>query len=821
MEILKLREAQNHFETERASTPEAQQLYKLSGELISQFQQKFTPEKLQSMTLLEYVEGHQPVNRDSFSYWLEHTTDPVGRLTAGGSGYGFNVYYSKKKSSYIILDGDEAKAVSEDEATKRLEFIKSGLLELFRVAGKKDFSEIRRISKQLPLDQHTIAKILTLYFPEKYLGLFSVRHMDEYLDTFGLLNDKIKNSDAFEKRETLLSFKEKDDVMKNWSNRKYTDFLYKEIRKKEVSPEKSALSLWKISPGSQGSLWDEFRDSSVISMGSWGIPGLNLSKWASKKELLAANTKLSNRAAQELWIFKEAVKRGDIVVAYRIKSICDFGIVDGDYQFDEETNANWWKGEELLQGKLHWRKVTWLKVFESPFDISKYDDLYNDLKKTGTIHKIRSTLTDKLLSLLGEKEAEVRRLAVDASTKTEKSYFILRTGGGEYSDQQEVKYNFKEGIPGYKQLTKAENNANFIYLASGYFYGKGKIGHIKNREENGVTYFDAEINDFEKMEPVSSQDVSSKLSIPLRREGIMKITEEDYKRITEFQPEVDSVYTIDDFSRETGFEKSTIDRWAKLLVRKKQLVFQGPPGTGKTFVAQRLAKLIAKKTGLVEIVQFHPDYSYEDFIQGYFPEPGNSILQFNMKKGRFLDFCEKAKNKPEDTPCIMIIDEINRAKLARVFGELMFLLEYRDKEIPLAAGGQPYRIPKNVHLIGTMNTADRSIALVDHALRRRFSFIRLQPEYDILTSYLKKNNLPADSLVTVLQQINRTINDPNYAVGISFFMKDQAELKQWLPDIWKTEIEPYLEEYFYDQKSKVELFRWDKLAENNLKEWTS
>jgi len=150
----------------------------------------------------------------------------------------------------------------------------------------------------------------------------------------------------------------------------------------------------------------------------------------------------------------------------------------------------------------------------------------------------------------------------------------------------------------------------------------------------------------------------------------------------------------------------------------------------------------------------------------------------------------------------------------------MYLLEYRDKEIPLAAGGN-FRIPENVHLIGTMNTADRSIALVDHALRRRFSFIRLQPEYKILSNYLKQNYLPAESLAVVLQQINRAINDPNYEVGISFFMKDQSQLKQWIADIWQTEIEPYLEEYFYDQKGKVESFRWNNLLKSDLKDWVT
>jgi hypothetical protein len=817
MDISKLRKLQNDFEISRASTPEAQQLYKQSDELVLQFQQKFSREKLRSMTLQEYVVGLQ--SKDSFCYWLEQKTKPVGRLLAGGAGYSFNVYYRKRDSTYVIQEGNKGKRVSEDEASKQLEILKAGIIELLNFAERKDFEGLRRISKQLPLDQHTIGKILSLYFPDKYLSLFSIRQMNEFLDTFGLLDAKTEESDAFEKREILLAFKEKDDIMKKWSNRKYVDFLFNKIRKKEPEPEKLQLVFWKFSPGNRASLWEPFKDSNIIAMGSWGIPGLNLSKWDTKNALLTANSNLSHRAAQELWTFKEEVKQGDIVVAYGRKSIYDFGVVYGDYQFDDEEDVTWW-GYEKLQGKQQWRTVKWVQAFDMPVDISKDSDLYSDLSKTGTIHKISTELTDKLLSLLGEKAAEIQRLSVEAAGRAETSYFILRTGGGEYSDQQEQKYNFKEGIPEYKQLTAAENSAKFVYLENGFFYGKGKIGNITGYEKDGTKYFDAQIQNYERTEPVPLKDIGDKLSISLSQAGIMKITEEDYKTITEFGVVPASLYTIDDFSTETGFEKATIERWEKLLLRKKQIIFQGPPGTGKTFVAQRLAKLVAQTNGLVETVQFHPDYSYEDFIQGYFPEPGNTILQFNMKKGRFLDFCERAKNKPKDTPCVMIIDEINRAKLARVFGELMYLLEYRDKEIPLAAGGKPYRIPENVHLIGTMNTADRSIALVDHALRRRFSFIRLQPEYNILTSYLKKYNLPADSLVTVLQQVNRAINDLNYEVGISFFMKDQAQLKQWLPDIWKTEIEPYLEEYFYDQKSKVEAFRWEKLAENSLKEWT-
>ena len=169
------------------------------------------------------------------------------------------------------------------------------------------------------------------------------------------------------------------------------------------------------------------------------------------------------------------------------------------------------------------------------------------------------------------------------------------------------------------------------------------------------------------------------------------------------------------------------------LRRKKQVIFQGPPGTGKTFVAERLARcIVSETTGFWEVVQFHSAYNYEDFIQGLQPKPLGQGLHFELVSGRFLQFCKRVLEESNGDPCILIIDEINRANLARVFGELMYLLEYRDKAIPLAAGGIPFQIPENVYIIGTMNTADRSIALVDHALRRRFSFIRLRPKYDIL-----------------------------------------------------------------------------------------
>jgi len=303
------------------------------------------------------------------------------------------------------------------------------------------------------------------------------------------------------------------------------------------------------------------------------------------------------------------------------------------------------------------------------------------------------------------------------------------------------------------------------------------------------------------------------------------ITESDYKIIydemiknqtIETNP-LNPVYSLENFQQDTGISMQEINDMKLILERKKQIILQGPPGTGKTFIAERLARhLVSETKGEWKIVQFHSAYTYEDFIQGYKPELVNTTLSFQLKSGNFKAFCDQARGSQD--PFVLIIDEINRGNLAKIFGELMYLLEYRNKKIPLAAGGE-FMIPEKVYIIGTMNTADRSIALVDHALRRRFSFIRLQPKYNILKKYLDQYNLPSADLIDALNEINSAIKDQNYFVGISFFMKDGADLKKLLPIIWRSEIEPYLEEYFYDDSKKAEVFTWEQLKTTKLSSW--
>lgn len=252
------------------------------------------------------------------------------------------------------------------------------------------------------------------------------------------------------------------------------------------------------------------------------------------------------------------------------------------------------------------------------------------------------------------------------------------------------------------------------------------------------------------------------------------------------------------------------------IERKGQAVLYGPPGTGKTYVARQLARhLVGGGDGFWELVQFHPSYAYEDFVQGIRPQRAEGGgLDYLVLQGRFVRFCSEAALRTGR--CVLVIDEINRANLARVFGELMYLLEYREDEVSLAVDGRRFRIPANVRILGTMNTADRSIALVDHALRRRFAFIGLDPQYDVLTTYHREHNpgfSPA-GLIAVLRRLNALIADPHYAVGISFFLV--PDVHRQLESIWRMEIEPYLEEYFFHARDRAREFSWERIRSEVL-----
>ena len=255
-----------------------------------------------------------------------------------------------------------------------------------------------------------------------------------------------------------------------------------------------------------------------------------------------------------------------------------------------------------------------------------------------------------------------------------------------------------------------------------------------------------------------------------------------------------------------------------LLHEKKQVIFQGPPGTGKTFVAQRLARQLAGGERRCRLVQFHPSYSYEDFVQGYRPARlENGQPGFELKDGPFLQIARQAQDDP-DRRYFLIIDEINRGNLAKVFGELYFLLEYRETPMNLMyqdGDERPFTMPDNLHIIGTMNTADRSIALVDFALRRRFAFVGFsttaEPVKGLLRRWLEANGMGEMVWVAdVVDRANEELDEHHAAIGPSYFMHkglDEAAVER----IWKHNVLPYVEEHLFGKHDRLRAFELDHL----------
>ena len=260
-----------------------------------------------------------------------------------------------------------------------------------------------------------------------------------------------------------------------------------------------------------------------------------------------------------------------------------------------------------------------------------------------------------------------------------------------------------------------------------------------------------------------------------------------------------------------------LERIERQLKRKWQVIFQGPPGTSKTYVAQELARWLAGGKERVTLVQFHPSYTYEDFVEGYRPHLENGQPTFALKRGPLLRAAADADADPANTH-VLVIDEINRGNVAKVFGELYFLLEYRDEDVRLQYSNAPIRLPKNLYIIGTMNTADRSIALVDLALRRRFSFVEFHPDDEpikgLLRRWLRRQG-KADLVwvADLLDEANALLQDDrNVAIGPSHFLEEDLS-KEVVADIWNHNVLPYVEEALIGNPDRVREFDLDRLLD--------
>ncbi|GAA6491144.1 hypothetical protein K280104A7_07080 [Candidatus Bariatricus faecipullorum] len=355
------------------------------------------------------------------------------------------------------------------------------------------------------------------------------------------------------------------------------------------------------------------------------------------------------------------------------------------------------------------------------------------------------------------------------------------------------------------------------------------LGRI-SAEQNGEKLF------FEKVEGLTSPiDYTTLKGCPeLERMeyfqnpqgSLFKLTRGEYDFILDMIREENPVatetpsdsYTKNNFLSEVYMTEKRYERLVGVLRNKKNIILQGAPGVGKTFAARRLAwSMLGKKDdNYIEFVQFHQNYSYEDFMMGYKPvEDG-----FELKYGIFYRFCQKAANQP-DKDFFFIIDEINRGNMSKIFGELLMLIEkdYRGTKATLAYNGLSFSVPKNLYIIGMMNTADRSLAMIDYALRRRFSFFEMEPDFDSEGFIQYQNSLNNDTLnelISKVKDLNTEIAldkslGKGFCIGHSYFCGRDVCTDEWLHSIVDYDILPMLSEYWFDDTSKLQ--RWENILQ--------
>ncbi len=322
-----------------------------------------------------------------------------------------------------------------------------------------------------------------------------------------------------------------------------------------------------------------------------------------------------------------------------------------------------------------------------------------------------------------------------------------------------------------------------------------------------------------KVEWLQISETSAEVSQLLPMKTLTDITGKPYCQMLmdalvgtgeQITPVVREQYDVDSFLEEVGIDRDLYDTVVSCLEDKMCIILQGPPGVGKTFMAKRLAFSIMgeKDESRVQTVQFHQSYGYEEFMIGLRPKKDGD--GFELGDGAFVEFCDKAREYPEKE-YYLIIDEINRGNISRIFGESMMLIEasHRNEEICLMYGGRMFSVPGNVYIIGTMNTADRSLAIMDYALRRRFAFIDVTPRFELVESPAMRDLIPAIMKINDAISKEASLGD-GFLIGHSYLMTERPP-----SSVIETELKPLLKEYWFDNPNEAEI--WIKELDSCLR----
>lgn len=576
----------------------------------------------------------------------------------------------------------------------------------------------------------------------------------------------------------------------------------------------STVRVWEVAPGPNADHWESFKKDAVVAIG-WDDLS-DLSQFNSREDISAELKKKLSRDTEPrndslaLWQFCREMKPGDIVLAKKgRRALVGVGTVIGDYEYRPDR-ADY----------HHVRKVRWDKDGFWKLNVNLTTKTLTDL----TPYPEHIT---KLMAVMGEAAPPTEKGVKghwwlncnptywDVAQCEVGSRVIYTSYNDEGNKRQKYKY-FQEAQVGDEVL---------VYVTSPV---RKLTSRLVVTKELGETP-EGEGIEFELVEhfaytpswdELKQEDRLAECEPLTNNQGsLFALTEEEYAVILELTEGVVPLevepYTIEDAMSELFMPEATFKRILERLRAKKNVILQGPPGVGKTFVAQRIAFALMEKKDhkRVRMVQFHQSYSYEDFVRGFRPSENGGFV---LRDGVFFEFCEQARK--DDRPHIFVIDEINRGNLSKILGELMMLIEH-DKRKPQYGVPLVYRkekepefyVPENVYIVGLMNTADRSLAMVDYALRRRFSFVDLVPAFYEDAFIVKLDEMCGDGLgkriVAVFRELNAKIAADNdnlgagFCVGHSYFCLGKNDILDGYGyrRIIDSEIAPLLREYWFDQ----------------------
>ena len=576
------------------------------------------------------------------------------------------------------------------------------------------------------------------------------------------------------------------------------------------SSSKNEKAYWTFSPGEHASKWDFCLNEGVMCMG-WDKLG-DYSKYSSLEETNQAIKRFyttegsAKNDTLAVWQFANELKPGDIVFAKRGRNtIIGRGVVESEYMFDDH-----------LSNYKHIRKVKWTDVGEwkteemhamkTLTNITKYSDYVKRLNNK--IDGISDIVSESFV-LPETNEVDYWWLYANPKVWEIDSFNVgdiqEYTAYNEKGNKRQIFKYFKAVKPGDKlicyETTPTKRVKALCEITQGLHEDDGyEVFNfvIRDKVDYQIPWHELVLNEvFQGSEPYRAATGS-----------LYHLTKKEYDAITELVNRKPEKYTIDNFLKDVFMTKSSYIQLESLLLRKKNLILQGAPGVGKTYAAKRLAYAIMgeKNEDKVRQVQFHQNYSYEDFVMGYKP---NSDGGFDLKHGKFYKLCKEAE-KDRNHKFFFIIDEINRGNLSKIFGELLMLIEseYRDKPIELSYNDEEFSVPSNVYILGMMNTADRSLAMIDYALRRRFSFFEMKPGFEnpqFIQYYEEKKDARLDKLVKAIIKLNKTIASDDslgsgFCIGHSYLcdLGDEYDLES----IVEYDIIPMLREYWFDNDER-------------------